>query len=81
MDTEYKIICDFWNRHIVTNWNYLCNCEKKYDFMAISFKMYMCREKNKIYESDYTEEDRLEFQEILRKKWKLLSNMKNSKKT
>lgn len=68
----YNAVCDFWNRHHIFDWKFECNCEKKYKFMAISFKMYMCREKNKMYESDYTEDDRMEFQEIQRQKGKLI---------
>ncbi len=60
--TGYNRICWYGNSHWVTNWHFICDCEKKYWFMDISFKSFMWK-KNKNTD-DATEEDRLEFKKI-----------------
>ena len=61
----YKVICDFWNKHELLNWDFSCDCEKKYWYNAMAFRTFMFW-KWKIHTSSYTAEDRKEFYLLLK---------------
>ena len=66
---EYNVICDYWNRHPLINWQYVCNCKDKYKFEAIDLKIYMRDVLDKIYIQDVTEEQKRDCYLDLKKKW------------
>lgn len=57
--SNYKVICYYWNKHNIINWKFHCDCEIKYWFSAIDFKIWANENWKSIYMQDLTEEDRI----------------------
>jgi len=60
-NAKYKVICDYWNKHDLINWQYNCDCKEKYWFSALDFKIYMRDKYWIIYMQDTTDDHKREF--------------------
>lgn len=70
-NSNYKVICDYWNKHDLINWWYSCDCYQKYWFFAIDFKIYMRDKYWIMYMQDTTEGHKREFYKHLKSNWKI----------
>lgn len=69
--SEYTVICEYWNRHPLYQWEYNCECFKKYKFWALWLKQYIAKTYNIMYAEDYTEDMKREYYTLLKKEWKI----------
>ena len=57
-NSNYNIICEYWNKHQLINWWYNCDCYQKYWFFAIDLKQWAKDNKKSMYMQDLTEDDK-----------------------
>ena len=57
-NSKYKVICDYWNRHDLINWEFNCDCFQKYWFSSIDLKTWAKNNNKSLYMQDLTEDDK-----------------------
>lgn len=68
-ETEYKVICWYWNKHDLKYWKYKCDCKNKYWFSEIDLKIRAWKNNKSMYMQDLTENDKRLCWKALKEKW------------
>lgn len=67
-NSNYNVVCDYWNRHTMINWEFKCDCQKKYWFTSTDLKLWAQNNNKTIYMQNLTEEDKRECRKYLKSK-------------